>query len=113
MSGARVNQARVIVEEMIKFDYEITLLTVRHRGGGEQDGGWPVLLALAGCAGSANPRKMYAIEVGRSAASLAKQAAIIVSQCAGMTTPRVRSTIMSQSMSPARRPSLTMFLIRL
>ncbi|MEK7223315.1 MAG: formate-dependent phosphoribosylglycinamide formyltransferase [Pseudomonadota bacterium] len=29
MSGARVNQTRVIVEETIKFDYEITLLTVR------------------------------------------------------------------------------------
>jgi len=32
MSGARVNQARVIVEETIKFDYEITLLTVRAVG---------------------------------------------------------------------------------
>jgi phosphoribosylglycinamide formyltransferase 2 len=32
MSGARVNQTRVIVEEMIKFDYEITLLTVRAIG---------------------------------------------------------------------------------
>ncbi len=32
MSGARVNQARVIVEEMIKFDYEITQLTVRAVG---------------------------------------------------------------------------------
>jgi phosphoribosylglycinamide formyltransferase 2 len=29
MSGGRVNHNRVIVEEMIKFDYEITLLTVR------------------------------------------------------------------------------------
>ncbi|HEY5682081.1 MAG TPA: formate-dependent phosphoribosylglycinamide formyltransferase [Sulfuricaulis sp.] len=29
MSGARVNQARIIVEEMINFDYEITQLTVR------------------------------------------------------------------------------------
>lgn len=29
LSGARVNQARVIVEEMIAFDYEITQLTVR------------------------------------------------------------------------------------
>ena len=32
MSGARVNQTRVIVEEMIKFDYEITQLTVRAMG---------------------------------------------------------------------------------
>jgi phosphoribosylglycinamide formyltransferase 2 len=32
MSGARVNQTRVIVEETIKFDYEITLLTVRAVG---------------------------------------------------------------------------------
>lgn len=32
MSGARVNQARVIVEETIKFDYEITQLTVRAVG---------------------------------------------------------------------------------
>jgi phosphoribosylglycinamide formyltransferase 2 len=32
MSGARVNQTRVIVEETIKFDYEITLLTVRAIG---------------------------------------------------------------------------------
>ena len=32
MSGARVNQTRVIVEEIIKFDYEITLLTVRAIG---------------------------------------------------------------------------------
>jgi len=28
-SGGRVNQGRIIVEEMIQFDYEITLLTVR------------------------------------------------------------------------------------
>ena len=32
MSGGRVQQARIIVEEMIKFDYEITLLTVRAVG---------------------------------------------------------------------------------
>lgn len=32
MSGARVNQTRVIVEEMIRFDYEITQLTVRAVG---------------------------------------------------------------------------------
>jgi phosphoribosylglycinamide formyltransferase 2 len=32
MRGARVNQTRVIVEEMIKFDYEITQLTVRAVG---------------------------------------------------------------------------------
>ncbi len=32
MHGARVNQTRVIVEEMIKFDYEITQLTVRAVG---------------------------------------------------------------------------------
>ncbi len=32
MSGARVNQTRVIVEEMISFDYEITQLTVRAVG---------------------------------------------------------------------------------
>ena len=32
MSGARVTQARVIVEELIKFDYEITQLTVRALG---------------------------------------------------------------------------------
>ncbi len=32
MSGARVNQTRVIVEEIIRFDYEITLLTVRAVG---------------------------------------------------------------------------------
>jgi phosphoribosylglycinamide formyltransferase 2 len=32
MSGGRVNRGKVIVEEMISFDYEITLLTVRARG---------------------------------------------------------------------------------
>ena len=32
IEGARVNQTRVIVEEMIEFDYEITLLTVRTIG---------------------------------------------------------------------------------
>ena len=32
MSGGRVNRGRVIVEEMIRFDYEITLLTVRAVG---------------------------------------------------------------------------------
>jgi len=32
MSGARVNQTRVIVEEMIGFDFEITQLTVRAVG---------------------------------------------------------------------------------
>ncbi|MDH5547412.1 MAG: formate-dependent phosphoribosylglycinamide formyltransferase [Gammaproteobacteria bacterium] len=32
MSGGRVNRGKVIVEEMIDFDYEITLLTVRSRG---------------------------------------------------------------------------------
>ena len=32
MSGARVSQTRVIAEEMIKFDYEITQLTVRAVG---------------------------------------------------------------------------------
>ncbi len=31
MSGGRVSKGRVIVEEMIKFDFEITLLTVRGR----------------------------------------------------------------------------------
>ncbi len=31
-SGGRVDRGRVIVEEMITFDYEITLLTVRARG---------------------------------------------------------------------------------
>jgi phosphoribosylglycinamide formyltransferase 2 len=35
MSGGRVQRARIIVEEMIDFDYEITLLTVRALG---QDG---------------------------------------------------------------------------
>ncbi|MER2623508.1 MAG: formate-dependent phosphoribosylglycinamide formyltransferase [Accumulibacter sp.] len=33
-SGGRVNQGRVIVEGLIDFDYEITLLTVRARGAG-------------------------------------------------------------------------------
>ncbi len=32
MSGGRVNRGRVIVEQMIDFDYEITLLTVRAIG---------------------------------------------------------------------------------
>jgi len=32
LSGGRVRRARVIVEEMIRFDYEITLLTVRAIG---------------------------------------------------------------------------------
>ena len=32
MSGGRVNRGRVIVEEMIDFDFEITLLTVRALG---------------------------------------------------------------------------------
>ncbi|HQO38974.1 MAG TPA: formate-dependent phosphoribosylglycinamide formyltransferase [Spirochaetota bacterium] len=32
-SGSRSGAGRVIVEQFIKFDYEITLLTVRHRGG--------------------------------------------------------------------------------
>jgi len=32
MSGGRVQKGRVIVEEMIKFDYEITMLTVRAVG---------------------------------------------------------------------------------
>ena len=31
-SGSRVDQGRVIVEQMVNFDYEITLLTVRARG---------------------------------------------------------------------------------
>ena len=35
-SGSRVNQGRVIVEGMIHFDYEITLLTVRAMGAGGQ-----------------------------------------------------------------------------
>ncbi len=34
MSGGRVSHGRVIVEEMIHFDYEITLLTVRAAGAG-------------------------------------------------------------------------------
>ena len=33
MSGARAARERVIVEAVIEFDYEITLLTVRHAGG--------------------------------------------------------------------------------
>ncbi len=33
-SGSRVNQGRVIVEGFVKFDYEITLLTVRASGSG-------------------------------------------------------------------------------
>lgn len=33
LSGGRVTRARVIVEEMIRFDYEITLLTVRALAG--------------------------------------------------------------------------------
>jgi phosphoribosylglycinamide formyltransferase 2 len=33
-SGGRVDRGRVIVEEMIRFDYEITLLTVRALGAG-------------------------------------------------------------------------------
>jgi len=33
MSGGRVKQARIIIEEMINFDYEITLLTVRSKNG--------------------------------------------------------------------------------
>lgn len=33
LSGGRVKQPRVIVEGEIRFDYEITLLTVRHAGG--------------------------------------------------------------------------------
>ena len=32
MSGGRVSRGRVIVEEMVRFDYEITLLTVRAVG---------------------------------------------------------------------------------
>lgn len=32
-SGSRTGAGRVIVEQFISFDYEITLLTVRHRGG--------------------------------------------------------------------------------
>lgn len=36
MSGGRVRQARVIVEEMIRFDYEITQLTVRALGASGQ-----------------------------------------------------------------------------
>ena len=32
-SGSRAGAGRVIVEQFINFDYEITLLTVRHKGG--------------------------------------------------------------------------------
>ncbi len=32
IAGARVDSGRIIVEGLIKFDYEITLLTVRHLG---------------------------------------------------------------------------------
>jgi len=32
-SGSRTGAGRVIVEQFINFDYEITLLTVRHKGG--------------------------------------------------------------------------------
>ena len=32
-SGGRAGQGRVIVEGFVDFDYEITMLTVRHRGG--------------------------------------------------------------------------------
>ncbi len=35
MEGARAAKARVIVEGFVDFDYEITLLTVRHAGGTE------------------------------------------------------------------------------
>ena len=31
--GGRAGAGRVIVEGFVKFDYEITLLTVRHKGG--------------------------------------------------------------------------------
>ncbi|MGM0442689.1 MAG: formate-dependent phosphoribosylglycinamide formyltransferase [Fibrobacterota bacterium] len=31
--GGRAGKGRIIVEEFIPFDYEITLLTIRHRGG--------------------------------------------------------------------------------
>jgi len=33
LAGARAARQRVIVEGFVEFDYEITLLTVRHRGG--------------------------------------------------------------------------------
>ncbi|MGH8597190.1 MAG: formate-dependent phosphoribosylglycinamide formyltransferase, partial [Gammaproteobacteria bacterium] len=33
ISGGRVREARVIVEGLVDFDYEITLLTIRHAGG--------------------------------------------------------------------------------
>lgn len=32
-SGGRTGQGRIIVEKFVEFDYEITLLTVRHAGG--------------------------------------------------------------------------------
>lgn len=34
LNAGRVNQGRVIIEKMVSFDYEITLLTVRARGAG-------------------------------------------------------------------------------
>lgn len=33
VSGGRAGKARVIVEGLVRFDYEITLLTIRHAGG--------------------------------------------------------------------------------
>ncbi len=33
IEGSRSDTGRVIVEELVEFDYEVTLLTVRHRGG--------------------------------------------------------------------------------
>ncbi|MCO6413113.1 MAG: formate-dependent phosphoribosylglycinamide formyltransferase [Thiogranum sp.] len=39
-SGGRVDRGRVIVEEVIRFDYEITLLTVRAREEGGGIGTW-------------------------------------------------------------------------
>jgi phosphoribosylglycinamide formyltransferase 2 len=49
-SGGRVNQGRVIVEGLIDFDYEITLLTVRARGaGGHRDLVLRTDRAPAGC----------------------------------------------------------------
>jgi len=33
ITGGRAGSTRVIVEGFVDFDYEITLLTVRHRGG--------------------------------------------------------------------------------
>ena len=38
MAGGRVSHGRIIVEGFIDFDYEITLLTVRARGGAGADG---------------------------------------------------------------------------